>query len=152
MRSRSLTLATAESCTGGMIADRITNIAGASEFFLRGYITYSNLSKTEDLAVPVELLERHGAVSREVAEAMALGARKAAGSDIGLSATGIAGPTGGSDEKPVGTVWIGYSDDDATFALQFHYADNRLRFKERASQAALELLRRRLLTIETHTT
>jgi nicotinamide-nucleotide amidase len=150
MRSRSLTLATAESCTGGMIADRITNVPGASEFFLRGFITYSNLSKIEEVGVPLELLERHGAVSREVAEAMARGAREAARTDIALSATGVAGPSGGTDDKPVGTVWIGYADADETFALKFNYSDERVRFKERASQAALELLRRRLLKIEYH--
>ncbi len=148
MRTRALTLATAESCTGGMIADRITNVPGASEFFLRGFITYSNLSKMEMLGVPLELLERHGAVSREVAEAMARGAREAARTDIALSATGIAGPSGGSAEKPVGTVWIGYSDPEGTFAVKFNFADDRFRFKQRASQAALELLRRRLLKIE----
>jgi len=148
MRDRALTLATAESCTGGMIADRITNVPGASEFFLRGFITYSNLSKQELLGVPIDTLEQHGAVSRETAEAMARGAREAARTDIAISATGIAGPDGGTDEKPVGTVWIGYADAEETIALKFNYADNRLRFKERASQAALELLRRKLLKIE----
>jgi nicotinamide-nucleotide amidase len=148
MRSRALTLATAESCTGGMIADRITNVPGASDFFLRGFITYSNLSKIEVLGVPLELLERHGAVSREVAESMARGAREAARTDLALSVTGIAGPTGGSPEKPVGTVWIGFSDAEETFAIKFNFNDARIRFKQRASQAALELLRRRLLKID----
>ncbi|MGE5314139.1 MAG: competence/damage-inducible protein A [Acidobacteriota bacterium] len=148
MRERSLTLATAESCTGGMIADRITNVPGASEFFLRGFVAYSNLSKTEELGVDPALIEQYGAVSRETAEAMARGAREISRADIALSTTGIAGPTGGSPEKPVGTVWIGYSDVETTFALQFNYGDHRLRFKERTSQAALELLRRKLLKID----
>ncbi|HLP17223.1 MAG TPA: nicotinamide-nucleotide amidohydrolase family protein, partial [Bacteroidota bacterium] len=150
MRERALTLATAESCTGGMIANRLTNVPGASGFFLRGFVTYSNLSKTEELGVDPALLEQFGAVSRETAEAMARGAREVARTDIAISTTGIAGPEGGSEEKPVGTVWIGYSDVESTFALKFNYADHRLRFKERTSQAALELLRRKLLKIETH--
>jgi nicotinamide-nucleotide amidase len=148
MRERSLTLCTAESCTGGMIADRLTNVSGASEFFLRGFVTYSNLSKTEELGVDPAIIEQYGAVSRECAEAMARGAREVARTDVALSTTGIAGPTGGSPEKPVGTVWIGYSDLESTFALKFNYADVRTRFKERASQAALELLRRKILKID----
>jgi nicotinamide-nucleotide amidase len=141
-------IAVAESCTGGMIANRITNVSGSSGYFERGIITYSNASKSNLLGVPPSLVELHGAVSREVAEAMAAGVRLLAGTDIGLSTTGIAGPTGGTTEKPVGLVWIGYSDETATFALKFQFGDGRLRFKERASQAALELVRRRLLTIE----
>lgn len=146
-RERKLTLATAESCTGGMIANRITNVSGSSEYFLRGYVTYSNISKTELLSVHENTINQYGAVSREVAEAMATGARASAKSDIAISTTGIAGPTGGTPEKPVGLVWIGYSDRENTFALKFNFGDNRLRFKERASQAALELLRRKLLSI-----
>jgi nicotinamide-nucleotide amidase len=146
-RERKLTLATAESCTGGMIANRITNVSGSSEYFLRGFVTYSNASKIELLSVDKALIAQHGAVSREVAEAMASGARANAKSDIAISTTGIAGPTGGTPEKPVGLVWIGYSDRQTTFALKFNFGNNRLRFKERASQATLELLRRKLLGI-----
>ncbi|MCX6133581.1 MAG: nicotinamide-nucleotide amidohydrolase family protein [Ignavibacteriales bacterium] len=148
LMERHLTLAVAESCTGGLISDRITNVSGSSRYFERSYITYSNDSKTADLGVPHELIQRHGAVSREVAEAMALGARTKSGTDIGLSTTGIAGPTGGSEEKPVGLAWIGYSDSTGTIALRFHLGDERRRIKERTAQAALELLRRKLLKIE----
>ena len=147
LKERRLRIALAESCTGGLIADRITNISGSSEYFERGIITYSNKSKRDELGVPSELIETHGAVSREVAEAMALGIRTASGTDIGISTTGIAGPTGGSPDKPIGLVWIGYSDKDETFALQFIFGGERRIVKERAAQAALEMLRRKILKI-----
>ena len=145
LKQQKLTLATAESCTGGMIANRITNVSGSSGYFLRGFITYSNQSKIEELGVAEELLIAHGAVSKEVAEAMARGARNTAKTEIAISVTGIAGPTGGTEEKPVGTCWIGYSDAKTTFGLKFNFGEDRIRFKERASQAALDLLRRKLL-------
>ncbi|MGA3243359.1 MAG: competence/damage-inducible protein A [Bacteroidota bacterium] len=143
-----LTLAVAESCTGGLISDRITNVPGSSSYFDRSYITYSNDAKLADLGVPSALIQQHGAVSREVAEAMAEGARRKSNTDIGLSTTGIAGPTGGSAEKPVGLVWVGYSDRSGTLALRFTLGDERRRIKERAAQAALELLRRKLLKVD----
>jgi nicotinamide-nucleotide amidase len=145
---RKLTIAVAESCTGGLIAHRITNVSGSSKYFKRAFVTYSNESKIEALSIATELIEQYGAVSREVALAMAAGARKNAGVDIALSTTGIAGPTGGTPEKPVGLVWIGYADSNGSLALKFNFNDHRLRFKERASQAALELLRRKLLKLE----
>ena len=148
LTERKLTIAVAESCTGGLIANRITNVSGSSSYFDRGVVAYSNHSKTQLLSVPSALIETHGAVSKEVASAMAEGVRKAAHTDIGLSTTGIAGPTGGTPEKPEGLVWIGYSDTNTTIALKFNFGDNRLRFKERASQAALELVRRRVLRID----
>lgn len=147
LAERKLTIAVAESCTGGLIADRITNVSGSSNYFERGVVTYSNRSKIELLGVPEELIKTHGAVSREVAEAMAVGVRRLAGTDIGISTTGIAGPTGGTPEKPVGLVWIGYSDAEGTLALKFNFGNHRLRTKERASQAALELVRRKVLRI-----
>ena len=147
LKERRLRIALAESCTGGLIADRITNISGSSDYFERGIITYSNKSKRDELGVPSELIGTHGAVSREVAEAMALGIRSASGTDIGISTTGIAGPTGGSPDKPIGLVWIGYSDKDETFALQFIFGGERRIVKERAAQAALEMLRRKILKI-----
>jgi len=147
LKDRRLRIALAESCTGGLIANRITDISGSSEYFERGIITYSNESKIDELGVPSELISSHGAVSREVAEAMALGIRTVSGADIGISTTGIAGPTGGSQEKPVGLVWIGYSDNDETIALQFNFGGGRRIIKERAAQAALELLRRKILKI-----
>jgi len=148
LTEKKLTLAVAESCTGGLITDRITNVSGSSNYFERGVIAYSNQSKVEILGVPEELIRRHGAVSSEVAKAMAEGARKIARVDIGLSTTGIAGPTGGSPEKPVGLVWIGYADKTETIAQKFNFGDDRRRVKERAAQAALELVRRKLLKIE----
>jgi nicotinamide-nucleotide amidase len=148
LHERHLTLAVAESCTGGLIADRITNVPGSSTYFERSYVTYSNESKLADLGVPSSLFVHHGAVSREVSEAMAAGARTKSNADIGLSTTGIAGPSGGSQDKPVGLVWIGYSDRTGTLALRFNFGDDRRRTKERAAQAALELLRRKLLKID----
>lgn len=145
---KDLTIAIAESCTGGLVADRITNVSGSSQYFERGIITYSNESKIYELGVPHKLLHEFGAVSREIAEAMAIGVRKKSNTDIGLSTTGIAGPTGGSEEKPVGLIWIAYSDMSETIALRFYLGDDRRRFKERASQTALELLRRKLLKIK----
>jgi nicotinamide-nucleotide amidase len=148
LTERKLTIAAAESCTGGLIADKITDVAGSSNYFERGVIAYSNQSKIESLKVPKELIETNGAVSSDVAKAMAQGVRQIAGTDIGISTTGIAGPTGGSVEKPVGLVWIGYSDRNETLAIKFNFGDDRRRVKERAAQAALELVRRRLLKIE----
>jgi nicotinamide-nucleotide amidase len=148
LTERKLTIAVAESCTGGLIADKITDVSGSSNYFERAIISYSNQSKVESLKVRMELIETHGAVSNEVAKAMAEGVRQIAGTDIGISTTGIAGPTGGSPEKPVGLVWIGYSDKNETLAVKFNFGDDRRRVKERAAQAALELVRRRLLKIE----
>jgi nicotinamide-nucleotide amidase len=143
---RRLTIAVAESCTGGLIADLITDVSGSSAYFERGIIAYSNQSKTDLLGVPAELIAKHGAVSREIAESMAMGVRRLAGTDIGLSTTGIAGPTGATADKPVGLVWIGYSDSKGTIALKFMFGDDRRRVKERAAAAALELIRRKILT------
>ena len=147
LRERKLTIAIAESCTGGLIADRITNISGSSDYFDRGIVTYSNKSKMDELGVPSELIDQHGAVSREIAEVMARGIRILSNTDIGISTTGIAGPTGGSPEKPIGLVWIGFSDTDKTFAMQFHFGGERRIVKERTAQAALELVRRKILKI-----
>lgn len=148
LMERKLTIAVAESCTGGHIANLITNISGSSNYFERGVVAYSNQSKVEILGVPQALIEQHGAVSRGVAEEMAAGVRRIAQTDIGISTTGIAGPTGGTPTKPVGLVWIGYSDKNSTFAKDYYFGDDRLRFKIRASQAALEMVRRKLLAIE----
>jgi nicotinamide-nucleotide amidase len=149
LKEQRLTLAIAESCTGGMIADRITNISGSSEYFECGIVTYSNRSKIYELGVPSDILKQHGAVSRQTAEAMAFGIRTKANTDIGVSTTGILGPTGGTAEKPVGLIWIGYSDKDETLALkmQFNFGGGRKVIKERASQAALELLRRKIMKL-----
>jgi nicotinamide-nucleotide amidase len=145
LAERSLTVAVAESCTGGLLADKFTNVSGSSRYFERGVVAYSNRAKTELLGVPARLIEDRGAVSREVATAMAEGIRRLAQAAIGLSTTGIAGPTGGTRDKPVGVVWIACADDTGTVAICRHLGNDRLRFKDRASHAALELLRGRLL-------
>jgi len=146
LKRRNQTLATAESCTGGLMANRITNVSGASEVFLAGYVTYSNSAKIDVLHVDPKLIDKHGAVSEAVARAMAEGARARAASQYGLATTGIAGPTGGSDEKPVGTVYIALaSGNSETVAKKFVFPTDRETFKQLAAQAALDLLRRRLL-------
>jgi nicotinamide-nucleotide amidase len=138
--SKNLKLATAESCTGGKIADRLTNVSGSSQHFLNGLVTYSNASKTKLLDIPEDLINSKGAVSSEVAILMAENIQKKSYADIGLASTGIAGPTGGTPEKPVGLIWIGYSSKYGSFAKEFRLNDDRLIFKERASQTALNLL------------
>lgn len=148
LRERKLTLAVAESCTGGLILDRLTDVPGSSAYVERGFVTYSNSSKIGELGVPGDVIAEHGAVSKEVALAMARGAREQAGTDIALSTTGIAGPTGATPSKPVGTLWIGYADAGGAFAKEFLLETDRRRFKIRASQTALEILRRRLLKID----
>jgi nicotinamide-nucleotide amidase len=147
LKERKATLATAESCTGGFIANSITNVPGASEVLLAGYITYSNASKSDILNLDPKLIERNGAVSEPVARAMAEGARLRAGSTHGLATTGIAGPSGGSDEKPVGTVYVALASEDSnTGVRKFLFPTDRETFKRLAGQAALDLLRRKLLT------
>jgi nicotinamide-nucleotide amidase len=142
LRSRKLTISVAESLTGGLVADRITNIPGSSAYFERGVVTYSNRSKTELLGVPEEIIKKHGAVSKEVAILMAEGVRRASGTDIGLSTTGIAGPSGGTDQKPVGTVFVAVSDGKRTICRDFLFKWERRRIKEITTQWALELTRR----------
>ncbi|MFZ1701463.1 MAG: competence/damage-inducible protein A [Pyrinomonadaceae bacterium] len=138
------TVAVAESCTGGLIGRRFTDVPGSSAYFLEGAITYSNKAKIRQLGVPAEIIEQHGAVSAECAEAMAAGMRAAAGSDHAISVTGIAGPDGGSDEKPVGTVFIGYSSESGTKSVRIVLPGDRYLIRWRASQAALDYLRRQL--------
>jgi competence/damage-inducible protein CinA-like protein len=146
LKQRKETLATAESCTGGLIANRITNVSGASEVFLAGYVTYANSVKSDVLNVDSKLIEKHGAVSEAVAGAMAEGARTRAAATYGLATTGVAGPTGGSDEKPVGTIYIALAPGDSeTVVRKLCYPTDRETFKQLAAQAALDLLRRRLL-------
>jgi nicotinamide-nucleotide amidase len=139
------TLSVAESCTGGLICNRITNIPGSSKYFERGVISYSNRSKTELLGVPPLMLERYGAVSAEAAEAMALGIRRLSGSDLGLSVTGIAGPEGGTPEKPVGLVYIALAWEGGVKSKEYRFFEDRLANKRRSSLLALEMVRRHLL-------
>ncbi len=144
LRSAGLTLGLAESCTGGLIGHRITSVPGSSDYLLAGLTTYSNESKVRLLGVPAELLARHGAVSAEAAKAMADGARQAVGADVGLSVTGIAGPTGGTPEKPVGLVFLGCADGSRTVTEELRLRGDRAMIKERAAQSALYLLYRTL--------
>ncbi len=137
------TLAVAESCTGGCLANKITNVPGASEVFIAGFVTYANAAKTGALGVPSGLIEQHGAVSEPVARAMAEGAMRAAGAAFALSTTGIAGPGGGSPEKPVGTVFIALAIRGGETMVEKHtYPTDRAAFKELAVQTALDMLRR----------
>lgn len=146
LRKRELSLATAESCTGGMLADEVTNIPGSSDYFLAGYISYSNEAKMRDLSVPEELIIQQGAVSEQVAASMALGALKVSGSQTALSTTGIAGPTGGTEEKPVGLVYIGCAIHGDVTVRKFEFSDDRRLNKMRSVYAALNLLRIQLLS------
>ncbi len=145
LRTRKLSLATAESCTGGFLAHRITNVPGASEIFGAGYVTYANEIKSATLGIDPALIAAHGAVSEPVAAAMAAGARRISGSDFALSTTGIAGPGGGSEEKPVGTVFIGLAGPDGVQVSRQFYPTDRETFKFLVSQTALNLLRESLL-------
>jgi nicotinamide-nucleotide amidase len=139
------TLATAESCTGGQLATRITDVPGASAVFLEGFVTYSNASKTDLLGVPEALISEQGAVSEPVVRAMAEGALRVSGASYALATTGIAGPDGGSPEKPVGTVWIALaSSDRETESWVERFPADRSTFKHMATQSALDRLRRRL--------
>jgi nicotinamide-nucleotide amidase len=139
------TLAVAESCTGGLVSQRLTEVPGSSVYFMEGVVTYSNDAKVRSLGVNPELIRKHGAVSAEVAEAMAEGVRRRADTDFGLSVTGIAGPTGGSEEKPVGLAYIALSDDAHTEHRKLMVPGDRHLIRWRSSQAALDLLRRRLI-------
>jgi nicotinamide-nucleotide amidase len=144
LKGTGYTLATAESCTGGLLAGRITDIPGSSEYFLEGAVTYSNEAKTRLLGVPKKMIEDHGAVSEEVAMAMASGIRELAGATFGIGITGIAGPGGGSAEKPVGLVYIALADDAQVSAKKFVFPGDRQFIRTLSVNAALDLLRRRI--------
>jgi nicotinamide-nucleotide amidase len=145
LREAGQTLAVAESCTGGLVASRITDVPGASDYFLAGIVAYANEAKVKYLGVPAELLEAHGAVSEECARAMAEGVRAQTGADWGLATTGIAGPTGGTPAKPVGLVFIASAGPDGVACEQQKWPGTRDQFKQRVSQMALNLLRKRLM-------
>jgi len=146
LTERHMTLATAESCTGGLISNRITDVPGASAVFTHGFITYANAAKISLLGVSPASLEAHGAVSETVACEMAAGALQASGAEIAVAVTGIAGPDGGTPEKPVGTAWIGLAAKDVpTIAFKVFHPRNRHDFKLAVSQAALESVRRKLV-------
>jgi nicotinamide-nucleotide amidase len=143
LRERGQTVATAESCTGGLLAGNLTDVPGSSNWFAEGFVTYANEAKIARLGVASELIERHGAVSPDVAEAMAAGARRATGCDWALGVTGIAGPGGGTDEKPVGLVWFGLARPGGEVSVVRHvFGGGRDEVRQRAVQRALDLLRR----------
>lgn len=142
LRAKMLRIATAESCTGGLLAATITSIGGCSDVFERGWVTYSNAAKEEDIGVPLHLIEAHGAVSEEVARAMATGALESSPADITLSITGIAGPGGGTAAKPVGTVWFGCARRGQPVHTERHiFAGDRTAIRLESVAIALQLVR-----------
>jgi len=145
LQMRGLTLATAESCTGGMLAERITSMSGSSRYFLGGAVVYSNELKTQFANVPKALIDKHGAVSREVAQALAEGIRKRCLSSYGVGITGVAGPTGGTEQKPVGLVYIALAGDEGTQVVERNFPGDRARIRQFATQQALDMIRRALL-------
>lgn len=145
LKQQRLTIAVAESCTGGLISKRLTDVPGSSEYFMRAAVVYSNRSKTEMLGVPEDVLQRHGAVSKETAAAMARGIKDAAATDIGLSVTGIAGPSGGSREKPVGLVYMALASRDGVRLEEHRFLGSRDQIRMKASQAALDMVRKYLI-------
>jgi nicotinamide-nucleotide amidase len=145
LTEKNKTLSVAESCTGGLIGERLTDVAGSSRYFIEAVVAYANEAKIRTLNVPKDLIETRGAVSAEVAEAMAKGMRERAETDFAVSVTGIAGPAGGTQEKPVGTVFIGYADDVRVKSLKIILPGDRYLIRWRASQAALDYLRRQIL-------
>jgi competence/damage-inducible protein CinA-like protein len=145
LTERGETLSTAESCTGGLIAQRLTEISGSSRYFVEGVVAYANEAKIKTLNVPKDLIDQHGAVSAQVAEAMAKGMRERSGTTYAVSITGVAGPTGGSEEKPVGLVFIGYADEKRVKSFKIILPGDRYLIRWRSSQAALDYLRRNIL-------
>jgi nicotinamide-nucleotide amidase len=148
-RGQGLTIGAAESCTGGLVAARLTSMPGSSDVFVGGLVAYDDRLKLDGLNVPAEVLERHGAVSAETAAAMASGARSALGADVGVSVTGVAGPGGGTPQKPVGLVFIHAESPDASHGVELHLPGSRDAVRRRAAASALHLLRR-LLTQNRH--
>jgi nicotinamide-nucleotide amidase len=143
-RAQGLTLATAESCTGGLIAERLTRVPGSSDVFLGGIVAYANEVKERQLGVPAQVLEAHGAVSPEVAAAMASGARERLGADVAIADTGVAGPGGGTEEKPVGLVYVAVETPSTARVVDFNYPADRQAVRSRAAVAGLHLVRRLL--------
>jgi len=149
LAERKLTLALAESCTGGLLAHRITMAPGSSRYFLGGVVSYSNGAKSTALGVPEALLAQHGAVSEPVAAAMAAGARRLFGADVALATTGIAGPGGGSARKPVGTVFVALNTAGVALVHSYHFFGDRLNIQEQSCRAALNMLREWVNTVLT---
>lgn len=145
LQMRSMTLAVAESCTGGLLAERITSLSGSSRYFLGGAVVYSNELKTQFANVPKALIDKHGAVSREVAASMAEGIRKRCLASYGVGITGVAGPGGGTEQKPVGLVYIALAGEEGTQVVERNFPGDRQRIRQFASEQALEMIRRALL-------
>ncbi|HXR17099.1 MAG TPA: competence/damage-inducible protein A [Terriglobales bacterium] len=145
LQMRNATLAIAESCTGGLVAERITSVSGSSRYFVGGAVVYSNQLKTAFADVPAEMIEKHGAVSREVAAALAEGIRERSGATLGLGVTGVAGPTGGTEAKPVGLVFHALASDGGTDVVERTFPGDRKRIRRFASQQALDMVRRKLM-------
>ena len=144
LKERGLKVALAESCTGGYVSHLLTNISGSSDYFERGIVSYSNAAKVEILRVNEDVIAEKGAVSIEVARQMAEGVKAISGADLGISLTGIMGPTGATPGKPVGLVYIGLCDEKVCTAKKFMFGDDRIMNKQRTAQAALDTLRRYL--------
>lgn len=140
LRENGWTLSISESCTGGLICDRITNISGSSDYFMGGMVNYSNQSKTKHLGVPMRDIKRYGAVSSQVAKKMAQGVRKTFETTLGLSTTGIAGPSGGSEEKPVGLVFVGLAKGRKTLVWRLNLKGSRIKIKKEATSSALRYI------------
>jgi nicotinamide-nucleotide amidase len=145
LQMRNATLAVAESCTGGMLGERITSVSGSSRYFVGGAIVYSNAAKTDLAGVPADMVERHGAVSREVAAALAEGIRYRCESTFGVGITGVAGPTGGTAEKPVGLVFHALASDGGTEVIERNFPGDRKRIRRFATTLALDMVRKKLM-------
>jgi PncC family amidohydrolase len=142
--SLGITIAVAESCTGGLVCHRLTNVSGSSDYLERGVVAYSNASKTALLGIPEQVIEEHGAVSEACVKAMASSIKQLAGTDLGLSVSGIAGPTGGTSEKPVGTVYMAMAWNDDVKCWKYFFEGNRTEIKQQTSEEALLRIREHL--------
>jgi nicotinamide-nucleotide amidase len=140
LRQKGWTLAIAESCTGGLICDRITDVSGSSDYFMGGMVTYSNASKAKHLGIPLNYIKRHGAVSSQVAKKMAQGVRKTFNTTFGLSTTGVAGPTGGTKRSPVGRVFIGLAEGRKVWVEKLDLKGNRREIKKESTRLSLKYL------------
>jgi nicotinamide-nucleotide amidase len=144
-RGRGMTLAAAESCTGGLLAEKITSVPGSSEYFLGGFVTYTEAAKTAWLGVRESTLQQHGAVSKQAAEEMARAVRAKANASVGVSTTGVAGPSGGTEQTPIGTVFIGVADENGVEVAEIHVGGERDLVRQWAVQKAFDLIRRKAL-------
>src|SRR5439155_23314775 len=145
LQMRNATLAMAESCTGGLVAERLTSVSGSSRYFIGGAVVYSNELKSELADVPQDLIDVYGAVSEQVARGLAEGIRKRCGTTLGLGVTGVAGPTGGTAEKPVGLVYHALASESSTEVVKRNFPGDRTRVRWFASQQALDMVRRKLM-------